>query len=182
MGAFLATPRTQKQSECGGSVDAAANLTSAYGAAAMQGWRQTMEDAHVAVPSLRALVKGAAAAPAPAAAAAAPAGGGGGSAAAAAAAAAAQEKDVSPGAASTAASTAAGGAAAAAGGDTSSDDFCCRALDELKQMQIEDIGVYGVFDGHGSNAVSYWAANNLLTVSLLSYTVLTFYVPSSLNS
>ena len=104
MGAFLATPKTEKQSEFGGSKD---EMTSEYGASAMQGWRQTMEDAHVAIPSLKALVE------------------------------------------STHSTTPA---------------ECAQALAEMQAMDIEDIGIYGVFDGHGSNAVSQWTAGNLLTV------------------
>ncbi|KEP63679.1 UNVERIFIED_CONTAM: protein phosphatase 2C domain-containing protein [Hammondia hammondi] len=50
MGAYLAKPKTQKVSEEGGEE----GLTiTCFGAASMQGWRQTMEDAHIATPSLR---------------------------------------------------------------------------------------------------------------------------------
>lgn len=104
MGAFLATPKTEKHSEFGGSKD---EMTSEYGASAMQGWRQTMEDAHVAIPSLKALVESTHATP---------------------------------------------------------SAECAKAFAELQAMDIEDIGIYGVFDGHGSNAVSQWTAANLLTI------------------
>ncbi|XP_026191671.1 probable protein phosphatase 2C F42G9.1 [Cyclospora cayetanensis] len=104
MGAFLASPKTEKHSEFGGSKE---EMTSEYGASAMQGWRQTMEDAHVAIPSLKALVESAHAPP---------------------------------------------------------SAECVKAFAELQAMDIEDIGIYGVFDGHGSNAVSQWTAANLLTV------------------
>ncbi|KAL8435018.1 hypothetical protein ACSSS7_002776 [Eimeria intestinalis] len=104
MGAFLATPKTEKHSEFGGSKD---EMTSEYGVSAMQGWRQTMEDAHVAIPSLKALVECTHAPP---------------------------------------------------------SAECAKAFAELQAMDIEDIGIYGVFDGHGSNAVSQWTAANLLTV------------------
>ncbi|KAL8426891.1 hypothetical protein Efla_002499 [Eimeria flavescens] len=104
MGAFLATPKTEKHSEFGGSKD---EMTSEYGVSAMQGWRQTMEDAHVAIPSLKALVECTHAPPAA---------------------------------------------------------ECAKAFAELQAMDIEDIGIYGVFDGHGSNAVSQWTAANLLTI------------------
>nr|CEL67432.1 TPA: Protein phosphatase 1G [Neospora caninum Liverpool] len=50
MGAYLAKPKTQKVSEDGG--EEGRTITS-FGAASMQGWRQTMEDAHIATPSLR---------------------------------------------------------------------------------------------------------------------------------
>ncbi|KAL8441890.1 hypothetical protein Emag_006812 [Eimeria magna] len=104
MGAFLATPKTEKHSEFGGSKD---EMTSEYGVSAMQGWRQTMEDAHVAIPSLKALVECTHAPP---------------------------------------------------------SAECAKAFAELQAMDIEDIGIYGVFDGHGSNAVSQWTAANLLTI------------------
>lgn len=104
MGAFLATPKTQKHSEFGGSKD---EMTSEYGASAMQGWRQTMEDAHIAIPSLKALVECTSAPP---------------------------------------------------------SVECAKAFAELQAMDIEDIGIYGVFDGHGSNVVSQWTAANLLTI------------------
>lgn len=104
MGAFLARPKTEKHSEFGGSKD---EMTSEYGASAMQGWRQTMEDAHVAIPSLKALVESTHAPP---------------------------------------------------------STECAKAFAELQAMDIEDIGIYGVFDGHGSNAVSQWTAANLLTI------------------
>ncbi|OEH73951.1 protein phosphatase 2c domain-containing protein [Cyclospora cayetanensis] len=104
MGAFLASPKTEKHSEFGGSKE---EMTSEYGASAMQGWRQTMEDAHVAIPSLKALVESAHAPP---------------------------------------------------------SAECVKAFAELQAMDIEDIGIYGVFDGHGSNAVSQWTAANLLTI------------------
>ncbi|PFH38577.1 protein phosphatase 2C domain-containing protein [Besnoitia besnoiti] len=50
MGVYLAKPKTQKISEDGG--EEGRTITS-FGAASMQGWRQTMEDAHIAKPSLR---------------------------------------------------------------------------------------------------------------------------------
>lgn len=75
----------------------------------MQGWRVTMEDAHVALPSLKALVDG-------------------------------------------------------EGRPTKAN--CAEALEALRAMGVEDLGLYGVFDGHGSNAVSAWTAANLLSVGL----------------
>eukprot|EP00914_Ancora_sagittata_P017375 GHVO01034253.1.p1 GENE.GHVO01034253.1~~GHVO01034253.1.p1 ORF type:complete len:643 (+),score=114.07 GHVO01034253.1:100-1929(+) len=44
MGVYLAKPRTEKESDDGGN-----DLTS-FGVTAMQGWRQAMEDAHLAIP------------------------------------------------------------------------------------------------------------------------------------
>lgn len=122
MGAFLATPKTEKHSEFGGSKD---EMTSEYGASAMQGWRQTMEDAHVAIPSLKALVESSHATP--------PA-------------------------------------------------ECAKAFAEMQAMDIDDIGIYGVFDGHGSNAVSQWTAANLLTVRFSLCRTFLITDTSALNS
>eukprot|EP00624_Nannochloropsis_granulata_P006046 evm.model.NODE_43901_length_30228_cov_32.794727.4 len=47
MGAYLSTPITEKESEDGEGGQMR------YGVSAMQGWRRSMEDAHVAVPALK---------------------------------------------------------------------------------------------------------------------------------
>jgi len=48
MGVYLAKPVTTKESEDGGSI---LTENTRYGVSCMQGWRQSMEDAHIAVPS-----------------------------------------------------------------------------------------------------------------------------------
>ncbi|CEM29612.1 unnamed protein product [Vitrella brassicaformis CCMP3155] len=47
MGAYLSQPRTDKDSEDGGDLSSG---VSRFGVSSMQGWRQTMEDAHLAKP------------------------------------------------------------------------------------------------------------------------------------
>lgn len=87
MGVYLSKAKTSKGSQFGGDQD---NDNSVFGLTSMQGWRQSMEDAHVAVPS----------------------------------------------------------------------------VESIQKVLNVDLGLYGVFDGHGGPAVSEWIAKHMTDVLL----------------